>query len=919
MNFRYISLTAFSSSLLFSLVACQPHHSADKSLSNTATLKSTLLSENSSNAASELTQTAIDRLAQNLQVEYELVSNIPNEQCATDRAEGKCFQAQLHLTVSEDFATDGWAIYFSHINRIQSVESREFTISPVNGVLHKLSLTEHFNGLIAGQTKTITFWADNWSLSLSDALPNYLVAADDSTSLQHSVQAKVIDSTRWQRDADTGLNAPAFASGYHYDNLIRNQAERDNGALVMMKDEALYQRYQTPLLNEPVANQVSLIPAPLQLAQHTTKPVVDLAKGVHIDFGNVESKSVAAALSRLAKLGIGQQPSGIPLRLEQSNKLQTPESYRLTISASEIRIIGTDAAGVFYGLQSLAGLIKLDDLLLPALTIVDQPHFGFRGMLVDVARNFRSQQFIVKLLDQMAAYKLNKLHLHIADDEGWRLQIPGLEELTAIGGQRCFDLQEQTCLLPQLGVVAKDDANNGYFTVAQYQQILQAASARHIQVIPSLDMPGHSRAAVVAMAARFHKYMQQNKPELANQYVLHDADDVTEYESIQYYTDNTLNVCQQSTYDFIDKVMTEVAAMHQAAGQPLTRYHIGADETAGAWVESPNCKALLANNELGISNASQLGAYFVERVSQLLAKKGIEVAAWSDGLEHTKTTNMPQIVQANAWAPLFFQGHHVAHQLANRDWQAVISVPDALYFDFPYQAHPKEHGYYWASRQTDTMKVFELMPENLPAHAEFWSDRHGKPYQADDRKQIDSSGLVTHQPLQQDSAFIGIQGQFWGENTYSDALAEFKIYPRLLALAERAWHQAEWAIPYDYQGAVYGPDSNHFTVDKRQQRAQDWQRFSDVVGAKELAKLEHASVNYRLPVVGFEVVADQLHAHIPFNGIAIEYRQNGGEWQPYHQPISAALATEFRSRSFDRTRFSRVSHYIGSQTEATNY
>lgn len=130
--------------------------------------------------------------------------------------------------------------------------------------------------------------------------------------------------------------------------------------------------------------------------------------------------------------------------------------------------------------------------------------------MVDVARNFHSKQAILATLDQMAAYKMNKLHLHLTDDEGWRIEIPGLPELTDIGAQRCFDPSETECVLPQLGSGPNaDNFGSGYFTKQDYLEILQYAKARHIEVIPEIDMPAHARAAVVSMEARYQRLMQE--------------------------------------------------------------------------------------------------------------------------------------------------------------------------------------------------------------------------------------------------------------------------------------------------------------------------------------------------------------------------------------------------------------------------
>ena len=146
---------------------------------------------------------------------------------------------------------------------------------------------------------------------------------------------------------------------------------------------------------------------------------------------------------------------------------------------------------------------------------------------------------------------------------------------------------------------------SGYLTRADYIEILKAAKARQIEVIPSFDMPGHSRAAILAMKARARRLIAEGKPEEAARYRLDEPDDKTVYSSIQHYNDNTLNVCLPSTYAFIGTVIDSLKAMHQEAGLPLRIYHIGADETAGAWKDLPACHAFMAAQHLTLAAARQ--------------------------------------------------------------------------------------------------------------------------------------------------------------------------------------------------------------------------------------------------------------------------------------------------------------------------
>nr|WP_019026346.1 family 20 glycosylhydrolase [Colwellia piezophila] len=835
-----------------------------------------------------VTQNDIDKIAQQLDVNYRVVTNIPTDKCDSKIADGACFEVELTFTAKQAIAAKDWTIHFSQIAPIQSFESDDFSVKHLNGDLHQISLQDNFSGFSAGEQKTLLFRAMFWSLAESDPMPNYIVSSP-------GLNARVIESTKPIIDKDTGLELLPFVA--EFTDPIKQFKRTVDDKTQWLSSEMLYQR-NSVLVEDKMAVVQAIVPTPKSVNIDPNKSFVDISQGFSVSLGNVKHGDVDAALTRLATLGVKTNVSGLPLRLSiASNDNKVIGSYKLTVTEKAINIVGVDGNGVFNGLQSLASLITVGESRLPVLSIDDEPHYAFRGMLVDVARNFHSKVFILSLLDQMAAYKLNKLHLHLGDDEGWRLEIPSLPELTEVGAKRCFDVSEQKCLMPQLGAgVDENSPVNGYYSVADYQEILKAASARHIQVIPSLDMPGHSRSSIKAMTARYKKYHALENEDKAKQFLLEDFDDKTQYSSVQFYGDNTINACLDSSYDFIVEVMTQVKKIHESAGQPLTRYHIGADETAGAWLDSPACIDFIANNDQGITQMSELGAYFIERVAGILSKLDIETAGWSDGLEHTSVDKMPAIVQANAWDTLFWGGHDKVHQLANRNWQIVISSPDVLYFDFPHEADPKEHGYYWASRHINTEKVFQFMPDNLPVHAEFWLDTQDNSYVADDTKT----------PLAKGRRFLGIQGQLWSENVRNDDMVEHKIFPRLLALAERAWHHADWAVPYNYQGVKYSQKSNTFTKKMQAKRDKQWSLFANTLGQKEFTKLELGDIAYRLPTVGAVVKAGKLHANIAFPGLTIEYQVNEGEWLTYQQPVTVSGKVKVRSRSTKGLRASRI-------------
>lgn len=837
-------------------------------------------------------QENIDNIASHLDVNYRLVTNIPTDKCDANISDGACFEVELSFTAKKTINVNNWSIYFSQISPVQSSVGDELLVEHLNGDLHQITLKDNFTGFKAGETKRVVFRANFWMLSETDALPNYLVSAPD-------LETRVISSTQSRIDNDTGLEILPFVSPFS-DELTQFKRSSDDKT-TWLTSKALYQR-NLNTTNRVKEGELSvtkaIIPTPKIVRYASNDEVADISQGIKVNFNNVAPPKVNAALDRLARLGLKQSDLGLPVELVVATDTNMEiGSYQLTVSKQKVAIIGVDAVGVFNGVQSLASLYTAGSVSLPLLEVEDEPHYAFRGMLVDVARNFHSKEFILSLLDQMAAYKLNKLHLHLGDDEGWRLEIPSLPELTETSSKRCFDTQEQTCLIPQLGAgVDTSSSVNGYYSVSDYTEILQAATQRHIQVIPSLDMPGHSRAAMKAMTARFNKFQALEDEEKATQFLLDDFEDKTQYSSVQFYNDNTINVCLESSYAFVVEVMTQVKQIHADAGQPLSRYHIGADETAGAWLESPACKAFVANNDKGVTQMSELGAYFIERVAGILSDLDIETAGWSDGMEHTRKENMPAIVQANAWDVLFWGGHGKVHALANRDWQVVISSPDALYFDFPYESDPKEHGYYWASRHTNTEKVFQFMPDNLPVHAEFWLDRQENAYVADDTKTM----------LAQGQKFLGIQGQLWSENTRHDALVEHKVFPRLLALAERAWHLASWSVPYNYQGAKYSQNSHVFTTDMQNKRDTNWRLFANTLGQKEFAKLDIDDIKYRLPTVGAVIENGILKANVAFPGLMIEYQDEQQRWQTYNKPIAVKGQVKVRSRSKNSLRYSRT-------------
>ncbi|GAK85554.1 beta-hexosaminidase [Vibrio ponticus] len=783
------------------------------------------------------------------------------------------------------------------------MDSDQFKITRVTGDLHKLEPTEKFDGFAAGEKIELGLIGEYWQLFATDFMPGAFITAPDA-------QPKMIASLNTE-------DVASFVSGLEGDNLKRTPDDNNVFATAVSRFEK-----NADLAKQDVST--TLLPTPLIVEEG--QGVVSIAKGIKLNSADFSSQQYAALQARANLLEVNLAgelavnasivPSEFPEDLAKSG------AYELVIAEDGIKIVAFDQAGLFYAVQSIFALTGEQETL-PVLRIIDAPRFDYRGVMVDVARNFHSKQAILATLDQMAAYKMNKLHLHLTDDEGWRLEIPGLPELTDIGGQRCFDLDEQQCLLPQLGSgPSSDNFGSGYFSKADYIEILKYAGARNIEVIPEIDMPAHARSAVVSMEARYDRLMAQGKEQQANEYRLMDPQDTSNVTTVQFYDKHSfINPCLDSSTRFVDKVISEVAAMHNEAGMPLTTWHFGGDEAkniklgAGfqdinaqdkvTWkgsidlsqqdkpfAKSPQCQALI--NDGTVSDFAHLPSYFAEDVSKIVAQKGIaNFQAWQDGLKYSEGGEKAfatENTRVNFWDVLYWGGTSSVYEWSAKGYDVIVSNPDYVYMDMPYEVDPQERGYYWATRATDTRKMFGFAPENMPQNAETSVDRDGNGFTG--------KGTIEAKP------FYGLSAQLWSETVRNDEQYEYMVFPRVLAAAERAWHKADWENEYQV-GVEYSQSTN--LVDK-EARNQDYNRFANVLGQRELAKLEKAGIDYRLPVPGAKIENGKLAMNSAFPGIELQYSIDGQSWLTYADDARPSVSGEvwIRSVSASGEKASRV-------------
>jgi hexosaminidase len=781
-------------------------------------------------------------LGENLMVRVEIDTNDAAKSgthCADLGADwASCARGKLILenTGGRALAAGGWTLYVHSIRRILMVEHPAFAWKHITGDLYALTPRAGAFTLGSGERVEVPFVGEYWYQRNSDLLPRAYVVADGNATPAILKHNDTDDETRYVDRLPPGADdAAAFAA-----TPAQVQRARAEAAL-------------------PSAQQVAARALPSVLRSTAGEGAAPVG-GVDLSLSGLTSSQVAALSSRAATLGLngaavrvnGQIVGGaLPADIARSG------GYRLTIAQGGVRVDAFDAAGLFYGVQTLLSLTPAGGGSVPAMTIEDAPRYAHRGMHVDVARNFRQPATLRRLIDQMGAYKLNRLHLHLSDDEGWRIEIPGLPELTAIGAKRCHDLTETRCLVPQLGSGPDDRSGGGYLSRADYVALARYAAARFIEIVPEIDMPGHARAAVVSMEARFQRLSMSGDRAGANAYRLLDPADTTNATTVQFYDRRSfINPCADGAQRFASKVIGEIAAMHREAGAPLSIWHFGGDEAknillgagfqpldgtdAGKgrvnvalqdkpWGRSPQCAALIASGK--VASVDELPSMFARQVSQIVRANGIgTMAAWQDGIRHA---NGPQdFATSNTmvwmWDTIFWGAPDTVQTLNRQGYGTVLALPDYLYFDFPYSFDQHERGYYWGSHGTDSFKAFSLAPDNLPQNAEIMPDRDGKPFE------VTSVGPAPR--------IDGIQGQAWAEVMRNDRQFEYMVYPRLLALAERAWHRAAWERPYR-EGERYKLGDTD-KVDKAA-LAQDWARFMSVVQNREMAKLKRSGAIVR--------------------------------------------------------------------------
>ncbi|GAA4300822.1 family 20 glycosylhydrolase [Nibribacter koreensis] len=379
--------------------------------------------------------------------------------------------------------------------------------------------------------------------------------------------------------------------------------------------------------------------------------------------------------------------NSILLKFDQD--ITAPEGYMLFISQDQAVVSAREPAGMFRAVQTIRQLLppsiekpavasSRQALSLPTVQIIDAPSFAWRGMHLDVSRHFFTKEYLKKYIDLLALYKFNKLHLHLTDDQGWRLEIKKYPKLTEQGAWRTFNNQDSVVIrqskenpdmaLDPRHLVQRNGQTlyGGFYTQAEMRDIIQYASARHIEIIPEIDMPGHMKAAIDA-----YPFLTCGEAGWGRTFSV------------------PICPCEDTTYEFAENVFQEIIDLF-----PSQYIHLGADEVEKTtWANAPACQALMQRE--GLKSVEELQSYFVHRMQKFFKSKGKTLIGWDEILEGGINSEAMVMYWRN-WVPK-------APLQAVQNGNKVIMTPNApLYFD----AIPDKNS-------LQNVYQFQVVPEGL--------------------------------------------------------------------------------------------------------------------------------------------------------------------------------------------------------------
>ncbi|WP_443939239.1 beta-N-acetylhexosaminidase [Pedobacter sp. MW01-1-1] len=423
---------------------------------------------------------------------------------------------------------------------------------------------------------------------------------------------------------------------------------------------------------------------------------------------------------------------------DETDSTLPEEGYTIAIQANLIRVNGKNA-GLFYGLQTLMQVIHIEKnaASFAGLTIRDYPRFKYRGLMLDVGRHFYPVSYLKSTIDVLAYYKINRFHWHLTEDQGWRIEIKKYPKLTQIGSSR-----NGTIIGRKPGFANTNTVYQGFYTQDEAREIVRYAAERYVEVIPEIEMPGHSSAAIASypwlscfpdrdsFVADFTPWSGFKKGKQVQQ-----TWGVTE----------DVYVPTEQTFAFLQDVLEEIMAIF-----PSKYIHIGGDECPKTyWKESDFCQNLM--KEKGLKNEDELQSYFITRIEKFVSSKGRKIIGWDGILEG----GLAPEATVMSW-----RGEVGGIEAAQLKHDAIMtSYSGALYLDHRQSANADEPVLWGGLAHYKKVYEYDPVPKVL----------------SDEQKKF----------------IIGVQANLWAEYMVNSRLADYQLYPRLMALAEIAWTPLE--------------------------------------------------------------------------------------------------------------------------------
>jgi hexosaminidase len=435
-----------------------------------------------------------------------------------------------------------------------------------------------------------------------------------------------------------------------------------------------------------------------------------------------------------------------PIRLVLNKTPETTlgdEGYKLSVTPKTVTIKANKPAGLFYGIQTLLQLLPKDieshtlvkntSWTIPCTTITDYPRFGWRGLMLDVSRHFFTKAQVKDFIDEMVKYKFNLLHLHLTDDEGWRVEIKSLPRLTQVGAYRAKRVGTFGTFPTPPSDEPRDDG--GFYTQDDIRELVQYAKDRFVDILPEVDVPGHSLSAIVS-------YPELSCTDGADKYKVRSGEEIMDWHKggFDALIDNTLCPANEKVYPFLDKVFTELAQLF-----PFGYIHVGGDECAkNFWAKSDAVKQLMKKE--GLKDQLEVQSYFEKRVEKIVESKGKKVIGWDEILEGGLAPNA---------AVMSWRGISGGIEAAKMGHKVVMSPTTFFYLDYMQGDASIEPPVYATLRLNKTYS-FEPVPDSVDPRL-----------------------------------IIGGQANLWTEQVYNTRHMQYMVWPRSMAVAECLWSPKE--------------------------------------------------------------------------------------------------------------------------------